>query len=225
MHQAKERKLLIAGELIRIPAQVGRVSAARTKVMSPQGLQASNIPLILAVWIGGIMRKFIENSIGVLLLVGLVAVISYGQSLGDVAREQRQKQQAKNTQPNPKVVTNEDLPEHPDAEQSTSGNPQGANPDQDLTEKKPAEQWKQEIQEQKQSVVNLQVQMDRLNSSIHFAPGNCVRNCVQYNEHQVEKQDEVQRMQAELEQQKKRLEDMQEAARKQGYGNSVWEPN
>jgi molecular chaperone GrpE (heat shock protein) len=52
-----------------------------------------------------------------------------------------------------------------------------------------------------------------------------VRNCVQYNEHQVEKQDEVQRMQAELEQQKKRLEDMQEAARKQGYGNSVWEPN
>jgi predicted ribosome quality control (RQC) complex YloA/Tae2 family protein len=66
--------------------------------------------------------------------------------------------------------------------------------------------------------------MDRLNSSIHFAPGNCVRNCVQWNEHQVQKQDEVQRMQSELEQQKKKLEDMQEAARKEGFGNAVYEP-
>jgi hypothetical protein len=31
-------------------------------------------------------------------------------------------------------------------------------------------------------------------------------------------------MQAELEQQKKKLEDMQETARKQGYGNAVYEP-
>jgi len=170
------------------------------------------------------MRKFIQNSGRVLLLVGLVAVISFGQSLGDVAREQRQKQQAKNAQADKKVVTNEDLPEHPDAEQSTS-NPQSANPDPDLSEKKPAEQWKQEIQAQKQSVANLQAEMDRLNSSIHFAPGNCVRNCVQWNEHQVQKQDEAQRMQAELEQQKKKLDNMQEAARKQGYGNSVYEPN
>jgi len=171
------------------------------------------------------MRKFIEDPCRALLLVGLVAVISYGQSLGDVAREQRQKQQANKAQADKKVVTNEDLPEHPDAEQSTSGNPQTADSDQDLAEKKPAEQWKQEIQQQKQSVANLQAQMDRLNSSIHFAPGNCVRNCVQWNEHQVEKQDEVQRMQSDLEQQKKRLEEMQESARQQGYGNSVWEPN
>jgi uncharacterized coiled-coil protein SlyX len=171
------------------------------------------------------MHKFIENSGRVLLLVGLVGVSGYGQSLGDVAREQRQKQQAKKAQADKKVVTNDDLPEHPDAEQNTSNQPETDNPDQESTEKKPAEQWKQEIQEQRQSVANLQAQMDRLNSSIHFAPGNCVRNCVQWNEHQVEKQDEVQRMQAELEQQKKRLEDMEEAARKQGYGNSVWEAN
>jgi predicted RNase H-like nuclease (RuvC/YqgF family) len=170
------------------------------------------------------MRKFVDNSMRVLLLVGLVAVMSYGQSLGDVAREQRERQQAKKAQADKKVVTNEDLPEHPDAEQSSSSNTQTESVDQDLAEKKAPEEWKQEIQEQKQSVANLQAQMDRLNSSIHFAPGNCVRNCVQWNEHQVEKQDEVQRMQSELEQQKKRLEDMQEAARKQGYGNSVYEP-
>jgi len=171
------------------------------------------------------MRKFINNSVRMFLLVSLAAVLSYGQSLGDVAREQRQQQQAKKTQANPKVVTNEDLPEHPDAEQSVSGNPQAADSDQDFAQKKPAEQWKQEIQQQKQSVANLQAQMDRLNSSIHFAPGNCVRNCVQHNERQIQKQDEVQRMQSELDQQKKRLEDMQESARKQGYGNSVYEPN
>jgi predicted RNase H-like nuclease (RuvC/YqgF family) len=169
-------------------------------------------------------RKFIENCGRVLLLLGFVAVISYGQSLGDIAREQRQKQQAKKAQADKKVVTNEDIPQHPDTEQTTSSNSQMVASDEDLAEKKPPEQWKQEIQAQKQSVANLQAEMDRLNSSIHFAPGNCVRNCVQHNEHQVEKQDEVQRMQAELEEQKKKLEDMQESARKQGYGNSVYEP-
>lgn len=91
-------------------------------------------------------------------------------------------------------------------------------------DKKPAEQWKAEITAQKHSVANLQNQIDKLNSSIHFAPGNCVENCVQYNERQVRKQEDVQRMQAELEEQKKKLDDMQEGARKQGYGNSVYEP-
>jgi hypothetical protein len=50
-------------------------------------------------------------------LVFLLFSLSYGQSLGDVARQQREqeqakKEQAKKDQPAPKVITNEDLPEH-----------------------------------------------------------------------------------------------------------------
>jgi hypothetical protein len=158
-------------------------------------------------------------------LVISICAFSHAQSLGDIAREQRQKQQAKKGQASPKVVTNEDLPEHPESNDNAASSEGSAeNAPSRSPGSKPAEQWKAEIEAQRRSMDNLQSQIDRVNSSIHFAPGNCVRNCVQYNEHQVEKQEEVQRMQAELEQQKKRLEDMQEGARKEGYGNSVYEP-
>jgi hypothetical protein len=70
----------------------------------------------------------------------------------------------------------------------------------------------------------LQSQIDQLKSSIHFASGTCVANCVQWNERQVKKQDDVQRMQQQLDQQKKQLENMQESARKAGLGSSVYEP-
>lgn len=153
-----------------------------------------------------------------------MASLGYAQSLGDVAREQRQKQQEKKAQTAPKVITNEDLPEHSESDgAATSNQATSDTPSQPLGSKS-AEQWKSEIEAQRKSVENLQSQMERLNSSIHFAPGNCVRNCVQWNERQVQKQDEVQRMQSELEQQKKKLEDMQEGARKEGYGNAVYEP-
>ena len=88
----------------------------------------------------------------------------------------------------------------------------------------PAEQWRAQIQTQKTAISSLQNQIDKLNDSIHFAPANCVANCVQRTDRQREKQQEVERMQAQLEDQKKRLEDMQESARQQGYGSSVYDP-
>ena len=157
-------------------------------------------------------------------LVLSLAAFSHAQSLGDLAREQRQKQQEKKAQTPAKVITNEDLPAHTESDDAVAGNQATSDAPSQPLGSKSAEQWKSEIEAQRKSVENLQNQTDRLNSSIHFAPGNCVRNCVQWNERQVQKQDEVQRMQSELEQQKKKLEDMQEAARKQGYGNAVYEP-
>ena len=47
---------------------------------------------------------------------------------------------------------------------------------------------------------------------------------MQWNERQIKKQDDVQRMQQQLDQQKKQLENMQESARKAGLGSSVYEP-
>jgi predicted RNase H-like nuclease (RuvC/YqgF family) len=86
------------------------------------------------------------------------------------------------------------------------------------------EQWKAKIEAQKSSVASLQNQIDKLNSSIHFVEANRYSNGVQYNERQVKKQDEVQRLQKQLDEQKKQLEDMQESARKAGLGSSVYEP-
>ena len=50
---------------------------------------------------------------------------SYGQSLGDVAREQRQKQQAKDPKAAPKVVTNEEIPESPETSANSSDDTDG----------------------------------------------------------------------------------------------------
>jgi hypothetical protein len=171
------------------------------------------------------------------LLFSALAVGQDSPSLGDVARQARkQKQQNQDPQTKAsqsakptKVITNEEIPEQsePDAQPSTeedesresapSSSPSGA-------AKIPAEQWKSRIEEQKSAVASLQNSIDRLNDSIHFAPGNCVSGCVQWNERQKEKQQQVERGQAQLAEQKKRLEDMQEAARRQGYGSSVYDP-
>jgi uncharacterized protein HemX len=71
---------------------------------------------------------------------------------------------------------------------------------------------------------SLQSNIDKLNDSIQFAPGNCVAGCVQWNERQKQKQQEVERLRSQLETQKKRLQSMQESARQQGYGGTVYDP-
>ncbi len=77
---------------------------------------------------------------------------------------------------------------------------------------------------QKAAVDSLKQQIEELSSSIHFAGANCVANCAQWNERQKEKQDQVESMKAQLDAQQKHLEEMQDAARKAGFGSSVYEP-
>jgi hypothetical protein len=164
----------------------------------------------------------------IIALAGVILFVvaaSQAQSLGDVAREQKQKQ-AKDPHATRKVVTNEDIPESPEAVSTTS-----VSDEHETTPAAPAsndthagEQWKAKIETQRNLIGSLQSQIDKLNASIHFAGPNCVANCVQYNERQIHKQDEVERMQKQLEEQKHKLEDMQESARKAGLGSSVYEP-
>ena len=156
--------------------------------------------------------------------------------MGDVARQARQQKQSKEAQvkttsasKTPKVITNEEIPEHSEAvdESSTSDSESHAgasSPSASDGAKMSAEQWKSQIRAQKTVVSSLQSDIQKVNDSIQFAPGNCVAGCVQWNEHQKQKQQEVERARAQLESQKKRLESMQESARKQGYGSSVYDP-
>ena len=76
----------------------------------------------------------------------------------------------------------------------------------------------------KNNIASLKSNIDTLTASIQYAPGNCVSGCVQWNEHQKQKQDQIDAMKVQLEQAEQRLEEMQEAARKQGYGSSVYDP-
>jgi hypothetical protein len=153
-------------------------------------------------------------------------------SLGDLARQQRQqKEQSKTGQGKDakasKVITNEEIPEHagPASAAAASGAAtQSSMPSPSDGQKQPAEHVKSQILAQKNQIATLQGQVDELNESIRFAPANCVENCVGWNERQREKQERVERMQAQLEEEKRRLEDMQDSARKQGFGSSVYDP-
>jgi hypothetical protein len=171
-------------------------------------------------------------------LSGLLANGQDSQSLGDVARKARQQKQDKETQDKtgptpapatPKVITNEEISEHSEATSDVSGSGGKDHVAADSHSssggaKAPAEQWKSQIRAQKDTVSTLQSNIDKLQDSIQYAPANCVSGCVQWNEHQQQKQQQVERMRAQLEIQKQHLEEMQESARQQGYGSSVYDP-
>jgi hypothetical protein len=171
-----------------------------------------------------------------LVAVVLAAIPSLGQSLGDVARQQKQKQQAKDAHPAAKVITNEDLPSHSESDSSP------ANKDKEKSDSSPnkadehlpspgspsnpaaAEQWKAAIQAQKNAIQSLQSEIDKLNDSSHFVEANRYSNGVEYNQYQLRKKQEAERLQKQLEAEKKKLEDMQESARKAGFGSAVYDP-
>jgi hypothetical protein len=174
----------------------------------------------------------------------LLAVPAFAQdqpSLGDVARQARQKKQqtkdaqatdaqgkpAQSAKPS-KVITEDEMPDGA-APEMKSPDPSKSHADADSPAaasagKLSADEWRSKIQAAKSAVDTLQGNMDELNKSIQFAPGNCVSGCVEWNEHQKQKQQEVEQMKGQLETAKTKLQEMQDAARQQGYGSSVYEP-
>jgi hypothetical protein len=152
-------------------------------------------------------------------------------SLGDLARQQRQhkkKSQTVSSQDasSPKVITNDQISGHASvALPPVAGSGEKtASADSTDARKQPAEYWKLQIEDQKSQVAALESQVAELSESIRFAPGNCVANCVEWNQHQKEKQQQVERLQSQLEDGKRQLEQMQDSARKQGYGSAVYDP-
>ena len=170
----------------------------------------------------------------------LLAVGQDSQSVVEAARQARlQKQQkdaqtqnaANSTDPEaakvPRVITNEEIPEHAESTLPVAHGraelPAYASPS-DGTRRNSAERWKSQIQAQKTAIASLQREISTLRDSIHF-PENCLPDtCAQRNERQLNKQSRVETMNHQLEQQQKRLEELQESARRQGFGSAVYDP-
>lgn len=131
------------------------------------------------------------------------------------------------SKPAKKVITNDEIPEHvgptverPNTYQNPINyNPQPAYPDQSSA----AEYWKNQITALKNNMLAMQANIKNVEDSIRYA-ANCVANCVQWNERQQQKQAQVESMKAALDQQQKYLEQLQEMARKQGFGSAVYDP-
>jgi len=173
------------------------------------------------------------------------------QSLGDVARQARQQKQQQANQPKATpatdtstatappadsqakpvppakaahVYTNDEIPEHtgPDIPSGPQAH-SNVSPTNYKGGKQPAEVWKIEILQLKHSVESLQKQIEAVESSIHFAGGNYEHH-VLYNNRQRQKEQQVETLKSQLEQQQKSLEEMQEEARHQGYSSAVYDP-
>ena len=185
----------------------------------------------------------------------LITTASFGQSLGDVARENREKKvQDASTTP-PKVITNQNLPKDPDAAEASpeaseaaSSNDDGvavehrsSSSEQTLAEQRlaqraqqrsaqqrsaqqrAAEQWKRQIVAQKNKMATLQARIDQIQALIQSANGS-----VQYegptSRYQAQQLQRAAQIQQQLDEQKRILEQMQEAARHAGMHTVVYDP-
>lgn len=158
-----------------------------------------------------------------------------GQSNAQPAAQEKDPQNAANTKDAPpkapkKVITNDEIPTRidptalpPHTKSSTA--PEPPQPKQnDEGEKQTADNWKNQILNLKQGIAGLENQIQDITDSIRYAGNNCASNCEQWNLAQKQKQQQVDDMTAQMLQQQKTLEDLQETARKQGYNSAVYDP-
>src|SRR5882762_3830011 len=164
----------------------------------------------------------------------LMSSAAYGQSLGDIARANREKQNAENASVvQPKVITNANLPKDPDADQEpaeaqseASASSQAVDQrsaQQRLAERRAADQWKRQILAQKNKMATLQSRIDQLNASIRSAGGS-VHYDQPYSRHEARQLRRVAQIQQQLDEQKWKLDQMQEAARHAGMHTAVYDP-
>jgi hypothetical protein len=177
-------------------------------------------------------RGLFWTSIFALLLSGAALAQSQsGESLADIARANRAKQQVQEASGSvPKVITNRDLPS------SSSGIPE-SNPSDPMTEvsgvdrpdqyadrqlsnrlaaeQRTAGQWRARIQDQENRIADLQSRMERVNAAIHNSVGTAQYDAP-VNRYQAVQTERLAMMQQILDQQKRRLAMMEDAARRAG---------
>jgi hypothetical protein len=162
----------------------------------------------------------------------LAAVTAYGQSLGDVARENRGKK-AEASSTAPKVITNADLPKSTDALDEATP-PDQAAPTAKLPARKAvprapvdplvAEHWRRQILAQKRTVANLERRLATLKASIPYVDVSSDARGEVLNRRQALEQQRKAELQEQLEDQRAKLEEMQETARRAGMHTAVTDP-
>ena len=171
-------------------------------------------------------RNFLRHIV-VLAALSLSGAAAFGQSLGDVARQNQKKKAADPSAPAPKVITNADLPKDPDGytpppaseNQPKPGSRAESKPAMTPAQQRAAEQWRQRIEAQKEAVSMLQSRIDTYKQTMPLTNAS-VGTGIPYTRYQAT----LVQMQTHLAQQQKKLEEMQEAARHAGMNATVYDP-
>jgi len=180
-----------------------------------------------------LMQQAFWNTSAIVLLMTSVA---YGQSLGDIARQNREKQNAENASGvQPRVITNASLPKNPTPDQESQDAPPASSAtagskaadrrsaQQRLAEERAAEQWKRQILAQKNKMATMQARIDQLNASIHSPNGNAQYQGP-YTRNQTLQLERAAQIQQQLDELKRKLDQMQDAARRAGMHTTVYDP-
>ena len=192
------------------------------------------------------MRRIFSRNFPVHIFLTMLATLflasfACAQSLGDLARENRDKKAADASSTPPKVITNANLPKDPDAdaaqndseEESQTASSEAREESsrqaaaQRAAEQRAAAQWKRRILAQENTIANLRLRIDRLKASIHFVDENTTYDYyagVAHNQYEARQLERLQRLQEQLAAQRHKLEDMQEAARHAGMHTTVYDP-
>jgi hypothetical protein len=189
------------------------------------------------------MQKY-KTAVLISVLTWLFVAAGQAQSLGDAARQQRQKKTPKSTTTSPKVITNDDIgasvPASAGPAPSTSTQPasQASSAGASDVPKKPSsddpgnyddwakagKEWKSRILAQKVKIQSMQSYVDKLRSSVHFAAKNPGYDASLINLHELQKVDEAKRLEKQLNEENAALQSMQDAARGAGYDASICDP-
>lgn len=176
-------------------------------------------------------RPFFHSNVIFALLVGmlLIGATALAQSLGDVARENRDSKAT--AQPTSKVITNKDLTGEDDPAESpnTTSAPQKRQVTRNTaapreTDQRAAAFWKQRVVAQKNVIANLQARADLIRASLKLTNAGNAYEGPALTRYQARQLDRLQQTELQIEQQKRSLEDLQEAARRAGMHTAVYDP-
>jgi hypothetical protein len=174
----------------------------------------------------------------------LLASAGLAQSLGDAARQERQKKPSKNASTARRVITDDDMPQRTAgpaaATSSPSNQPAGqASPAVSQTDGQPpasaevgaleqwtraGSEWKARILAQKAKIESMQTYLEKVKASVHFASKNADYDATLVNVQALEKLQEAKRLEKQLEGENTTLQNMQQAAQDAGYDASIYDP-
>ena len=175
-------------------------------------------------------RSLRHFGIPITTLLLLASVAAYGQSLGDVARETREKTA---TAPAPaKVITDNDLAPGvgeagapTKAQTASSGkigtrNAAATNP----PDAHAAENWRRQILAQKRTVETLEKRLARYQGSLSSVDAAAISRGEILSRSQALEQERIAQVQEQLGEQRAKLLEMQEEARRAGMHTQVYDP-
>ena len=168
-------------------------------------------------------------------LLLLACATAYGQSLGDVARESREKKAEATPTAPPKVITDGDVTKDAQGaeEAGASRKAQTASPGKTAAARaavtssvdpRAAEQWRRQILAQKRTVATLEKRLARFQGSISDVDASAIARGEILTRSQALQQERVARVQEQLEEERAKLLELQEEARRAGMHTQVYDP-